>query len=82
MWPAFVIALLFGLLLGYWAGGRFSAGRSALDAAENENEGLLGDLTQAKNTQKLLEQQVADLKYQLGEAIKAKNYAENRSKKE
>lgn len=78
MWPAFVIALLFGLLIGYWIGKSFSAGKSALVAAESEIEMLQGDLTQAKDTQKLLEQAVADLKYQLGEEKKARNYAENR----
>lgn len=79
MWPAFVIALLFGLLMGYWIGKYFSAGKSALAAAEGEVESLRDDLIQAKNTQKLLEQEAADLKYQLGEEKKARNYAENRS---
>jgi cell division protein FtsB len=82
MWPAFVIALLLGLLIGYWIGKMFSAGKSALVAAESQIETLQDDLTQAKDTQKLLEQSVADLKYQLGEERKARNYAESRSAKQ
>ncbi len=78
MWPAFAIALLFGLLIGYWVGKNFSAGKSALAKAESDIEVLQGDLTQAKSTQKLLEQAVADLKYQLGEEKKARDYAEKR----
>ncbi len=81
MWPAFVIALLFGLLIGYWVGKSFSGGKSALVAAESELDRLQDDLTQAKDTQKLLEQSVADLKYQLGEEKKARIYAESRTEK-
>ncbi|MEH6558368.1 MAG: hypothetical protein V7459_07870 [Oceanicoccus sp.] len=82
MWPAFVIALLFGLLIGYWIGKMFSARKSALVAAKSQIETLQDDLIQSKDTQKLLEQSVADLKYQLGEEKKARNYAESRSAKQ
>ena len=79
MWPAFVIAVLFGLSAGYWVGKNFAAGKSALDDAEDTVQNLNTELAQAKNTQKLLEQENADLKYQLGEEKKARAYAESRN---
>jgi len=77
MWPAFVIALLFGLLLGYWLSKKMNAGNDLV--LEQQVEGLQTDLDQARNTQKLLEQETADLKYLLGEEKKARAYAEQRT---
>lgn len=64
MWPAFVIALFFGLMAGYWVGRNFAAGKSTLDAAEKSIAALEEELEQAKDTQKLLEQEISDLKHQ------------------
>lgn len=77
MWPAFVIALLFGLLLGYWLSKKMNTGNDLV--LEQQVEGLQIDLDQARNTQKLLEQETADLKYLLGEEKKARAYAEQRT---
>ena len=77
MWPAFVIALLIGLLLGYLLGKKMNAGNDLV--LEQQIEGLQADIDQAHNTQKLLEQETADLKYLLGEEKKARAYAEQRT---
>ncbi len=78
MWPAFVIALLSGLCIGYWVGRntRFSTAFEAEHKLEEAGQ----ELEKARTTQKLLEQKVADLKYQLGEEKKARAYAEGRNK--
>lgn len=78
MWPAFVIALLSGLCIGYWVG-RNTRSSLAFEAEHQLEEAKL-ELDKARSTQKLLEQEVADLKYQLGEEKKARAYAEERSK--
>ncbi|WP_339338628.1 hypothetical protein [uncultured Oceanicoccus sp.] len=78
MWPAFVIALLSGLTIGYWVG-RNTRSSSAFEAEHKLEEANL-ELDKARSTQKLLEQEVADLKYQLGEEKKARAYAEGHSK--
>ena len=78
MWPAFIIALLSGLCIGYWIG-RNTRSSSAFEA-EHKLEDMLLELDKARSTQKLLEQEVADLKYQLGEEKKARAYAQRHDK--
>ncbi|MGK0498948.1 MAG: uncharacterized membrane-anchored protein YhcB (DUF1043 family) [Oceanicoccus sp.] len=77
MWPAFVIALLSGLSIGYWIGLRRGA-TTELRNLQQENTTMQSELEQAHSTQKLLEQESADLRYQLGEEKKARVYAEQR----
>jgi uncharacterized membrane-anchored protein YhcB (DUF1043 family) len=77
MWPAFVIALLIGLLAGYLLGKKMSTGANTV--LQQQVEALQLDLDEAKNKQKLLEQETADLKYLLGEEKKARAYAEQRN---
>jgi uncharacterized membrane-anchored protein YhcB (DUF1043 family) len=78
MWPAFVIALLSGLSIGYWVG-RNTRSSVAFEAEQQLDEAKQ-ELDKARATQKLLEQEVADLKYQFGEEKKARAYAEGRGK--
>ncbi len=80
MWPAFVIALFAGFLVGYLFRKVFIRdGAADVPRLEAEIESLQHEVEQAKSTQKLLEQEVADLTYKLGEEQKARAYAEQRS---
>ena len=78
MWAAFVIALFAGFLIGYLFRKVFFRDGAVIDQLQQELSAAHADLEQAKSTQKLLEQEVADLKYQLGEEKKSRAYAENK----
>ena len=74
MWPAFLIALMLGFLLGYSLTRIFFSGSKIDKALEQKLEDANTELHKARNTQRLLEQENADLKYQLGEEKKARSY--------
>ena len=76
MWPAMVIALLIGTLLGYLFAKVTLIKPSPLleefDKLTEENE-------QLKHSEKHLQQEVADLKYRLGEEEKARAYYQKKA---
>lgn len=78
MWPAFVIALCAGFLIGYLFRKVFFRDAAVIDQLQQQLTEKEEALEQAKSTQKLLEQENADLKYQLGEEKKSRAYAENK----
>ena len=79
MWPAMVIALLIGILVGYFYAKVFLARPSPLieefDKLNDENQAL-------KHREKQLQQDVADLKYQLGEEEKARAYYQKKAEQQ
>lgn len=78
MWPAMVIALLVGILIGYLYAKVVLIKPSPLieefDKLVEENESLA-------HSEKQLQQQVADLKYQLGEEEKARSYFQKKAER-
>ena len=76
MWPAMVIVLLVGTLIGYLYAKVVLIKPSPLieefDRLTEENETL-------KRNEKQLQQQVADLKYRLGEEEKARTYYQKKA---
>ena len=76
MWPAMVIALLVGMLIGYFYARAFLNRPSPLieefDKLTEENERL-------QHSEKQLQQQVADLQYRLGEEEKARTYYQKKA---
>ncbi|WP_101759084.1 hypothetical protein [Oceanicoccus sp. KOV_DT_Chl] len=78
MWPAFVIALFAGFLIGYLFRKVFFRDAIVIKQLDRELTEASEALEQARSTQKLLEQENADLKYQLGEEKKSRAYAESK----
>lgn len=76
MWPAMVIALLVGILMGYLSAKVFLEKPSPLieefDKLTEENDRL-------QHLEKQLQQEVADLKYRLGEEEKARTYYQKKA---
>lgn len=79
MWPAFIIALLVGILIGYLFAKVFLLRPSPLleefDKLTEENDRL-------QLREKHLSQEVADLRYQLGEEEKARAYYQKKAEQE
>ena len=78
MWPAFVIALFAGFLIGYLFRKVFFRDAIVIKQLDEQLAVATDALEQARATQKLLEQENADLKYLLGEEKKSRTYAEQR----
>lgn len=76
MWPAMVIALLVGMLIGYFYARvvllKPSPLLEELDKLTEENEKL-------QHREKQFQQEVADLKYQLTEEKKAREYYQKKA---
>ena len=78
MWPAFLIALMLGFLLGYSLTRIFLSRRNNTGELEQKLDDAQTELDKARNTQRLLEQENADLKYQLGEEKRARSYYQDK----
>lgn len=76
MWPAAIISLLMGMILGYLYAKSFQKKASPL---LEELEDLSAQLVQLQEQEKLLKQDNADLKYKLGEEQKARSYYQNKN---
>lgn len=76
MWPAMVIALLVGILIGYFYARAFLTRPSPL---LEEFDKLTDDNERLQHREKQLQQEVADLKYRLGEEEKARAYYQKKS---
>lgn len=76
MWPAFVICLLVGVIVGYLYAKVFLKRASPLvEELDKLNDEVLKSQEQAAQ----LKQQVADLTYQLGEESKAREYFQKKA---
>ncbi len=79
MWPALVIVLLMGMLVGYFYARVVLSKPSPLleefDKLTEENDKL-------QLSEKQLQQEVADLKYRLGEEEKARAYYQKKAEQE
>lgn len=76
MWPAMVIALLVGILIGYYAARVLLHKPSPLI---EEFDKLSEDNARLLHSEKQLQQEVADLKYRLGEEEKARTYYQKKA---
>ncbi len=76
MWPAVVITLLVGILVGYLFTKIFLTKESPL---VGELDKLTDEIAELQQDIKKLEQDNADLKYKLGEEEKARTYYQKKS---
>lgn len=79
MWPAFIIALLVGIIIGYLFAKVFLLRPSPL---LEEFDKLSEDNDRLQHREKQLLQEVADLKYRLGEEEKARAYYQKKAEQE
>ena len=79
MWPAVVICLLVGILVGYLYAKVFLVKESPL---VEELDKLNDQVADQQDKIKQLEQVSADLKYQLGEEQKARAYYQKKSEEQ
>lgn len=76
MWPAFVICLLVGVIVGYLYAKVFFKRASPL---VEELDKLNDEVSNSQEQVAQLEQQVVDLTYQLGEESKAREYFQKKA---